>query len=90
MYIYAYIHTYKQFRVQFSGVQDELSVQIWDWEKYKYDGRYVYMFSHRICICPNPISALIAHLLHQKTARETVCMYVCMYICIYVYMYIVI
>ena len=26
-----------QFRLQFSGTQDEISVQIWDWDKYKYD-----------------------------------------------------
>ena len=23
--------------MQFSGTQDEISVQIWDWDKYKYD-----------------------------------------------------
>jgi len=35
--IHIYIHTYKQFWLQFSGVQDELSVQIWNWDKYQYN-----------------------------------------------------
>jgi hypothetical protein len=34
MLTYAYIiHTY----IYISGTQDEVSVQIWDWDKYKYN-----------------------------------------------------
>jgi len=45
----------------------------------------MYTYGHRICIFPNPISALIAHLVPQKTARETVCMYVNMHVYIHVF-----
>jgi len=50
---------------------------------------YIHVFSNCICICPNPISAQKAHLVHQKSESETACMYVCMYVYMYIYIVIV-